>query len=278
MYLLRACATAVFVTLAIGVTNAQIPSELTRMGFNGPVRTVWLEIHEYSWEDSQWEGREPIHGVTRFDRHGRCLTSHVDPGSGWRPYGVPHPPARGAASQTYEIVRQVGRDMGWKTVWRFDKEGRLERFEAYAIYESGPSLSNWQQYSYDSQGRVATMTYWADWGRHPNQTEPYPPVRLKYWFDDAGRIGGWSNLDKPGSKVTLTYNEKGQVLKTVDERVDGNIIYVDTYDFDGYDQQGNWTVQTVTRLWRTDDGDDHRSKTVLRRSLTYRHSTRISGR
>ena len=135
---------------------------------------------------------------------------------------MPLLPATAAGTQKQQIVRKVGSG-SWKTVWEFDKEGRLERFKAYAVYENGPALSNWEQYSYDSQGRVAEISYWYEWGRSPNQTGPYPPVRLKYWCDEAGRIGGWSNIDEPKSKTTLTYNEKGQLTKSVDEKADGNI-------------------------------------------------------
>ena len=40
------------ITAAIRLTNAQIPSDLKRMGFNGPVRTVKWEEEMYNWEDS----------------------------------------------------------------------------------------------------------------------------------------------------------------------------------------------------------------------------------
>ncbi|HKR10715.1 MAG TPA: hypothetical protein VJT15_01565 [Pyrinomonadaceae bacterium] len=217
---------------------------------------------------------EPDRGVIRYDRQGRCLTPHIDPGSGWRQYGLPLPPLMAAPSQRYETVRKRANGTGWKTVWLFDKAGRLERFEAYALYEHGPSLANWHQYSYDSQGRVEELTYWADWGRHPNQTEPYPPVRLKYWFDSAGRIGGWTKGNDPKSRSSLTYDEKGLLVKQVDEDVDGNITYITTQTWEGYDQQSNWTVHTFTQTWRTKDGDEPHDKTVTRRSLKYgRRST-----
>ena len=270
MCLRASCVIAVLVTAAIGVTIAQIPSEMRRTGFNGEVRIVRLEIKEYSWEDSQWKSwGDPIRGVTLYDRDGRCLSPSIDPGSGWRPYGVPLPPASAAGSQRYEIDRKSGGKVTWRTVWQFDQEGRLERFEAYGINENGPSLSHWEQYTYDEQGRVAERTYWYDWGWSPNQTEPYPPIKLKYWFDTAGRIGGWSSSKDPRSRVTLTYDKKGRLIKHVDEQADGNIVYLTTYALSGYDRQGNWTAQTITKAWRTDEGDDLHTKTVLRRSITY---------
>ena len=263
------------VMIAFRVTNGQIPSELIRMGLNGRVRTIKLEIRTYNWEDSRWESAgDPVNGLTRYNRNGRCLTPHIDPGSGWRPYGVPLPPVTASRSHRYEIVRKPRNGMGWKTVWQFDNEGRLGRFEAYGLYESGPVLSNWQQYSYNSQGRVTEFTYWADWGWSPRQTEPYPPVRIKYWFDDAGRIGRWTDLDNPENRSTLSYDAKGRLVKQVDEKQDGNVTYVTTLTWDGYDQQGNWTVQTRTEMWRTEDGEDPHGQTVIRRSLTYWQRTK----
>lgn len=250
------------VTLTVSIANAQIPSARQRMGYNGPVRSVRFEVQDFSWDDPRWEVRgEPVHAAVRYDRDGRCLTVHLDPGSGWRPYGFPLPPLTAAPSQRYEILRKP--DGRWKTVWLFDKQGRLERFEAYGVYESGPSLANWQQYSYDSQGRVEELTYWADWGRSPNQTEPYPPKRLKYWFDSAGRIGGWTNVNEPGSRATLSYDEKGRIVQQVEEDVDSNITYVSTQTWDGYDRHDNWTLHTYTWTWRTtDEGDEPQSRTV----------------
>ena len=263
----RSCAIVALVIIAIEVTNAQIPSVLRRQGFNGPVRTVHREFRQYSWENSRWDpSGDPILDVIRYDRNGRCLTSHIDPGSGWRPYGVPLPPATGAPSRRYELVRKRNGSIGWKTVWHFDDKGRLGRFEAFALYEHGPTLSKWEQYSYDSQGRVEAMTYWADWGWSPGQTEPYPPVRLKYWFDSAGRIGGWTEVDNPKRRTSLTYDDQGRVVKLVDENEDG---YITTETRAEYDQHGNWTVQTTTTSWRTDDEDEPQSQSVLRRSITY---------
>ncbi len=257
--------------LAIGIANAQAPSVLRRDGLNGPVRAIRLEFQDYDWEDSRWKpSGELLSHVERYDRNGRRLTSNIDPGSGWRAYGLPLPPATAPRSGRYEIVRKRGRSgMGWKTVWLFDQERRLERFESWALYESGPALATWQQFSYDSQGRVETLTYWADWGRGPNQTEPYPPVLVKYWFDDEGRIGGWTESGNRNSRSTLTYDNAGRVVKLFEEQFDGNITYLTTETRDGYDRHGNWTVRTYTQAWRTEDGDDPNSQTVFRRSITY---------
>jgi hypothetical protein len=241
------------------------------MGLNGPVRKVQVEFNEYRWEASRWEpSGDPIHDVMDFDRNGRCLTPHIDPGSGWRQDGVALAPANARAFREYEIVRKATRQrMGWKSVWKFDKEGRLGRFEAYALYESGPSLSNWQQYSYDSQGRVEQLTYWANWGWGPKQTEPYPPVQIKYWFDSAGRIGGWAEVGNPVSRSILTYDQQGRLVKAVYEEE----LHVITKTWDGYDQQGNWTVETTTQAWREEDGDEPFRKEVRRRSITYRRAS-----
>ena len=255
---------AILLTLASGVANAQIPSQLTRMGFNGPVRTVKVELQDYRWENSRWDPGEPLYDVVRYDRKGRCLTRHIDPGSGWRPYGVSLPPATADGPRRYEIPNKSGT---WKTVWQFDQKGRLERFEAYAVYKDRPpAIANWEHYSYDAQGRIEEFTYWGDWGWSPGQTEPYPPIRLRYSFDSAGRIAGWARVDEPTRRSTLTYDGKGRLVKQVDEGPDGNIT---TYTWDGYDEQGNWTVRTVIEAWRTEDGDDPQSKSVIRRSISY---------
>lgn len=253
------------VAVAIQVANAQIPSQLTRMGFNGPVRTVKRELHEYRWENSQWDPGEPLHDVMRFDRKGRCLTRHIDPGSGWRSYGVALPPATTTdGPRRYEVLNKR---RTWKTVWLFDQKGRLARFEAYAIYkDGGPSIANWQHYSYDSQGRVEELIYWGSWGWSPGQTEPYPPIRLRYWFDSAGRIGGWARADDPKRRSTLTYDSEGRLVKQVDEDPDS---YLTTRTWDGYDKHGNWTVHTTIEAWRTDGEDEPLSKRVERRSIIY---------
>lgn len=271
MKILRAFTSLILVALAVGVANAQIPSERTRMGLNGPVRIIRREYQEYRWENSQWDPiGDPIRDLVRYDRRGRCLTPHINPGSGWRAYGVPLPPATATRSRRYEIVRKLSSDMSWKTVWQFDTEGRLGRFEEYAKYQDGWVPSNWHHYSYDSRGRVRELTYWGDWGWSPGQTEPYPPVRVKYWLDDAGRIGGWADSNDPKSRSTLTYDRKGRLLKEVEEKADGNITYVTTQTWDGYDQHGNWTVHTMTVAWRTEDGEEPHTKSMFRRSITYR--------
>ncbi len=260
-------ACVVFVAVCSGVTNAQVPSVLRRMGLNGPVRKIRVEFQEYHWEDSKWGPTgDTLHHVIRYDREGRCLTSHIDPGSGWRAYGLSLPPATASASRRYELFRKRDGKKTWKTVWYFDNEGRLARFEAYGIYDDRAALSNWHHYTYDSQGRVVEMTYWADWGWSPMQTEPYPPVRVKYWFDDAGRIGGWTEGGNRDSRSSLTYDKQGRLVKQVEETED----YVTTDTWDGYDEHGNWTLHTNTRSWRTEDGDEPEHKTVVRRSITYR--------
>ena len=264
------------VVLAAGVAHAQVPSVLRRSGLNGPVRTIQLELRDYRWERSRWDGgEEPVRDVVRYDREGRCLTTQLDPGSGWRSYGLPLPPATAAPYRQYELVRPIRNGMGWKTVWKFDDKGRLGRFEAYGVYEYGPVLSDWQEYSYDSTGRVEQLTYWGNWGRSPGQTEPYPPVRLKYWFDEAGRIGGWVDMDKPNMRSTLTYDREGRVIKQVDEYTDVT-TYVTTQAWGGYDQHANWTVHTITQSWRTEDGDEPQSQTLIRRSITYGRRARRS--
>jgi YD repeat-containing protein len=68
----------------------------------------------------------------------------------------------------------------------------------------------------------------------------------------------------------LTYDREGRLVKEVNENEEG---YVVTQTWDGYDQQGNWTVQTVTQSWRTDDEDEPSSKDVTRRSITYRRAS-----
>ncbi|HKR10716.1 MAG TPA: hypothetical protein VJT15_01570 [Pyrinomonadaceae bacterium] len=61
MNILRAGAVALLVIITIAVANAQVPSVRKRMGLNGPVLTVRLEINQYSWQDSRWEhGASPI--------------------------------------------------------------------------------------------------------------------------------------------------------------------------------------------------------------------------
>lgn len=272
MNLLRALTFSILsLCVVTGVTNAQIPSDLKRMGFDGPVRTVKWEEERYRWDDSRWESvGDPAHKLYRYDRNGRSLTWHIDPGPGWRAYGMPLSPATATGSRRYELVGKPSRGLGWKTVWQFDQEGRLGRYESFAVYESGPDLSDWEQYSYDSQGRVETFTYWRNLGWSPNQTEPYPPIRVKYWFDNAGRIGGWTNLDNAKSFSTLTYDSKGRLVKQIEEKPDGNITYVRTYVWDSYDHHGNWTVQTFTETWRTEEGDEPQSQTVTRRSIKYR--------
>ena len=267
-------ACAVVVASCIGVTTAQIPSVLRRMGLNGPVRTIHLELNEYHWEDPGWDPRgDTLHDVIRYDSNGRCLTPHIDPNSGWRAYGLPLPPATASASRRYEVFRKRDGKKTWKTVWYFDKEGRLARWEAYALDEDRASLSNWHHYTYDSQGRVAEMTYWANWGWSPEQTEPYSPVRVKYWFDDAGRIGGWTEGGNRNSRSSLTYDKQGRLVKQVEETED----YVAMDTFDGYDEHGNWTVHTNTQMVRTEDGDEPQSKSVVRRSITYRSASKKRG-
>ncbi len=255
-----------------GVTHAQVPSVRSRMGLNGSVRTIRQEFQQYRWESSKWEtSGDPRYDLIHYDRYGRCLTSDLDPGSGWRPFGLPLPPATAAKAGRYELVRKPRNGMGWKTVWQFDDQGRLGRFEAYALYEHGPSLSSWQQFTYDSEGRVAELTYWANWGWSPHQTEPYPPIRLTYWFDSDGRIGGWARADNPKDRSTLTYDTKGRVVKQVDESADGDVVTrVTTQTWDGYDQHGNWTVRTITEASRDEDGDEPNHKDVIRRSIRYR--------
>lgn len=270
----RALWVVVFLILTAGGAQAQIPSQLRRTGLNGPVRTIRSEFQQYSGENSQWESRgDVLHDVTRYDRNGRCLTSDIDPGSGWRAYGFPTPPASAPGPHRYELVRPLRTRMGWKTVWHFDDQDRLERFEAFALYPHGAVLSNWQHYTYDSQGRVVQLTYWADWGWSPSQTKPYPPIHLKYWFDDDGRIAGWSRADDPTERSTLTYDEKGRLVKQVDEDADGNIR---TQTWDAYDEFGNWIVRTNTHSWRRDDGDEPQSREAIRRTITYHGPRRRS--
>ncbi|HEU4506768.1 MAG TPA: hypothetical protein VFR78_00925 [Pyrinomonadaceae bacterium] len=257
---------AILLTVAGGVANAQIPSQRTRMGFNGPVRTVKVELQDYTWENSGWDPGEPLYDVIRYDRNGRCLTRQFDPGSGWRPYGEAVRPPTANGPRRYEVLNK---SRTWKTVWQFDKQGRLERFEEYALYKDGrpPALAHWEHYSYDSQGRIEEFTFWGDWGWSPGQTEPYPPIRLRYSFDSAGRIAGWFTVDEPiWWRSTLTYDNKGRLVKQIDELPDGKIT---THAWEGYDEYGNWTVHTMINAWRTDNVDDPQSKSVVRRSITY---------
>jgi len=257
----------VIVALCIGVTNAQVPSVLRRMGLNGPVRTINVEFNQYHWGDSRWDQiGDTLRDVIRYDRNGRCLTTHIDPDSGWRAYGLPLPPATASASRRYEIFRKLHGKKTWKTVWYFDNEGRLARFEAYLLNDGRASLSHWHHYTYDSEGRVAELTYWGEWGRAPGQTEPYPPVRVKYWLDDAGRIGGWTETGNRSTRSSLTYDKQSRLVKKVEETED--YVAMDTWD--GYDEYGNWTIHTITQILRTQDGDEPQSKDVVRRSITYR--------
>ena len=264
----KIAACVVLVALCIGVTNAQIPSVLRRMGLNGPVRVIHVEFNQYHWEDPGWDQMgDTLHDVIRYDRDGRCLTTHIDPDSGWRASGLPLPPATASASGRYEVFRKRDGKKTWKSVWYFDQEGRLARFEAYLLNDERASLSHWHHYTYDSRGRVAELTYWAEWGRAPKQTEPYPPVRVKYWFDDAGRIGGWTESGHRNTRSTLTYDKQGRLVKQVVETED--YLAMDTWD--GYDEHANWTVHTTTQKVRTQDGDEPQSKDVVRRSITYRN-------
>ena len=258
---------ATLIILAIGVANAQIPSVRQRMGLNGPVREIRERYQEYWWDDSRVELRDPKHSVTRYSRTGRCLTWYLEPGSGWRGFGLPLPPATATPSSQQTRFRLLSGESkpSWKTVWKFDAEGRLQRWESYSLmYEDGPSLSNWQEYSYDSQGRVHQLTYWANWGRAPDQTEPYPPKKTFYSFDDAGRIAEASMPDYE-SRLTFTYDSKGRLIKQVEETE----LQVSTQTWAGYDEHGNWTLYAVTEASSREDGVEPSRRSVMRRKITY---------
>lgn len=250
---------------------AQVPSDARREGLYGPVREVRRTVLSYNWEDDRWaDGLLPAHGGLRFDRSGRRVDRQLEHYVGWTPVGAPLPPATANGPGRYEVVRPP-RDggMGWKTVWLFDALGRLERFESYAIYEHGPELSNWEQFAYDDLGRVCESASWADWGRSPEQTEPYPPIRKRYLFDDAGRIAGWFDPGEPRSRAAVTYDGAGRATKLVEETWDPGIIYVLTTAWRRYDAYGNWGECARTEAWRTDEGDDPQSRIVERRTISY---------
>src|SRR5215510_9317006 len=215
--MIRRCSAIVaLVILAIGIAHAQIPSVRQRMGLNGPVRNIRERFQEYYWRDSRWDPGDPTHHVIRYDRNGGCLTWYLER-SAWHAYGLPLPPATAAPSSQQTLFKLLPGESKptWKTVWKFDLEGRLQRWESYAIHANGPSISNWQEYIYDSKGRVEALKYWADWGRSPGQTEPYPPEKTIYQFDDSGRIAGWFEPDQE-SRTTLTYDNQGRLIKQVD--------------------------------------------------------------
>jgi hypothetical protein len=253
-----------FLILAAEVATAQVPSEMKRMGLNGPVRTIRERYQVYSPGDTRWDPGDPMYKVERFDRNGNCLTFHLDPGSGWQAHGLPLSPATAAPLQRYEIVKKSFSGSKWMTVWKFDEKGRLGRFECHSVGNDGPSLGNWQEYSYDSEGRVTEMTYWANWGRRPGQTEPHPPKRVKYWFDHAGRIGGFTEMDYD-ARFTLTYDNQGRVVKLVMETDDS----LSTRTWLAYDQHGNWTLQGTSEARVSDGRVDTWQRSIISREITY---------
>lgn len=247
--------------LSTTVATAQIPSTRQRNGLNGPVSRVQYVTREFTWENDRWQTSRTYRHEHRYDQSGRCLTEIWDPGPGWDDMGLALPLATGKPSSTQEFMQPNS-----KTVWRFDHKGRLWRYEKYAISETGPSLSNWQQFTYNNQGWVQVFTFWANWGWSPDQTEPYPPKRLRLQHDQAGHIIGWVYLDDPDHYCTMTYDRNGRPLKR-EETFSEEGVFIKSWQ--GYDRYNNWTVCTETKVQRTNDEDDPESRTEYRRSISY---------
>ncbi|MEP7039091.1 MAG: hypothetical protein ABI891_12185 [Acidobacteriota bacterium] len=260
----------------------QNKSEREQRDYFGVVKTVRIEIVEYSFEDGKLKaGKRELDSTEQFDRFGKLL-EEVNYDSGreilWSEKNVF---SNGRLIETV-VKHSPFLHLSDKRIYKYDDAGNLIEENGYDL--SG-KLLNQSIYVYDGQNQ---KIQWTSMSYHPEERSK--PHRYIYSYDERGRLQEektfsdegngfvptdslgrphkrvliYKNLDKwktasyfntSGAFVkmtTLSYDSKGNEIEDIEYDQNENVKEKIRYEYE-FDKLGNWIVEKTYR-WNTEYG------------------------
>jgi hypothetical protein len=192
--------------LALAALQPVFPFSQVRA--QAPVIRVVETASAWSWS-RQAEGYEELPGV-------RTLVETYD--TGWRPLRRDHYLPGGALYSSTRFIYDAGLPPRKEVAWN---DGSLLSRSEFRKVKNG-SL----EYMYDARGNLFRLFY--------RRT------------DSAGRIAELQTVDSRSNLLTrrkFYYDERGLLVAAVTYDGDRRPLYISSFQYDGFDQAGRWTVR-----------------------------------